>query len=119
MEKQALDLEDLNQDFYKENESVQPLYDDLKTTRVSESQIRIALLQCLKNAIETGDFDTAVEDIKSEATVRKCYDSSNWGNNFNNNSGLFDLETYGRDVQRIALSEQGKSELAKVIKELA
>ncbi len=118
LEKQALSIDDLNLIFYKEDDTFLPLYDDLRTTRTSESQIRIALLQCLLHALKTGDFSTDVEQIRSEATDRKCYDKNNFANNFTNNSGLFDFEKYNKDVKSINLSEQGKAELAKVIKEI-
>lgn len=118
LEKNDLSVDHLNQLFYKESDQIQPLYDNLKTTRTSESQIRITLLQCLLNAIQTGDFQTEVEAARKEASVRKCYDKNNWAGNFTNNAALFDFDKYSRSVKTIALSDQGKSELANVIKEL-
>ncbi len=118
LEKQALSVDDVNLLFYRENDQIYPLFDDLKTTRTSESQIRIALMQCLGNALRTGEFYTMVEDVRSEATDRKCYDRNNFAGNFTNNSGLFDYEKYSKSLKKITLSEQGKAELAKVVKEL-
>jgi len=114
------DLSDahLNQLFYKEGDAILPLYDDLKTTKTSESQIRITILQCLLNAIRTGEFQTTVDAARAEASNRKCFDKNNWGNNFTNNATFFDFTKYSRKVTTIALSEQGKAELANVIKEL-
>jgi len=118
LEKQGLSVDHLNQLFYKDGDQILPLYDDLKTTRTSESQIRITLLQCLLNSIRTGDFQTQVESARDEASTRKCYDKNNWGGNYSNNAALFDFEKYSRQVKVITLSEQGKAELANVIKEL-
>jgi len=118
LEKHDLSVDHLNQLFYKEGEAVLPLYDDLKTTRTSESQIRITLLQCLLNAIRTGDFQTTIEAVREEASTRKCYDKNNWSNNYTNNASLFDFVKYTKTLKTIALSEQGKTELADVIKEL-
>ena len=118
LEKTDLSIDHLNQLFYKEGDQVLPLYDDLKTTRTSESQVRITLLQCLHNAIRSGKFQTTVEDVRQEATTRKCYDKNNWGNNYSNNSGLFDFDKYTKDVKTITLSDQGKKELSDVIKEI-
>lgn len=118
LEKHDLSVDHLNQLFYKEADSILPLYDDLKTTRTSENQIRITLLQCLLSAIRTGLFQTTVEAARGEAETRKCYDRRNWGNNFTNNSSLFDFKKYTKAVTRITLSDQGKCELAGVVKEL-
>ena len=118
LEKNDLSVDHVNQLFYKEGDQIVPLYDELKTTRTSESQVRITLLQCLLNAIRTGDFQTTVEAAREEAATRKCYDSRNWGNNYTNNAGLFDFEKYTKAVKTITLSEEGKTELAHVMKEL-
>ena len=118
LEKSDLSMDHLNQIFYKEGGEIRPLYDDLKTNRTAESQVRITLLQCLLNGIKTGDFRTTVEAARQEAIARKCYDKNNWGNNYNNNGALFDFKKYTKDVQSLALSESGRAELANVIKEL-
>jgi hypothetical protein len=59
-----------------------------------------------------------VESAREEASTRKCYDKNNWSANYSNNATLFDFEKYSRQVKVITLSEQGKTELAKIIKEL-
>jgi len=118
LEKSGLTVENLNQLFYKEDNNILPLYDDLKTTRVSESQIRITLLQCLHEAIKSGDFKANLDAVRDEAVTRKCYDVKNWANNFNNNAHLFDFEKYSKKIKIVSLSETGKTELANLIKEL-
>ena len=116
--KYHLSIAQINQLFYKEGDNIFPLCDDLKTTRTSETQIRITLLQCLLSAIKTGDFQTTVEAARQEVQTRKAYDVSNWGNNYTNNAGLFDFDKYSKTIKVITLSEQGKKELGEVIKEL-
>jgi hypothetical protein len=118
LQKNSVTIEELNQLFYKEGENILPLYDDLKSTRTSESQIRITLLQCLLKAIATGEFQTTTESVKEEAQKRKVYDASNWSNNYTNNAALFDFDKYSKGIKVINLSEEGKSRLASVIKEL-
>lgn len=118
LDKQNLTVEDLNQIFYKEGDKILSLYDDLKTTRTSESQVRITLLQCLHNALTSGNFQTSVEAVREEATTRKCYDGNNFGNNYTNNATLFDFDKYSKNVKVITLSEEGKRELADVIREI-
>jgi len=118
LDKHGLTLENLNQLFYKEESRILPLYDDLKTTMTSESQVRITLLQCLQSAIQSGDFETTVEATRTETKMRKCYDNNNWANNYTNNAMLFDFEKYSKNVKAIKLSDQGKTELADLINEL-
>lgn len=119
LKKQKVTMKEINQLFYKEGTDILPLFDDLKTTRTSESQIRITLLRCFLNAVQEGDFSTTLEAVQEEATQRKCYDSKNWNNNFTNNSALFNFgDKFTRKIPTIGLSDQGKVELADLIKEL-
>ena len=118
LDKYDLSVEHLNQIFYKENDQILSLYDDLKTTSTSGCQIRITLLQSLKAAITTGEFKTTVEKARKEVQERKCYESSNWGSNYTNNADLFDFDKYSKKLKDITLTEEGKKELAKLIKEL-
>jgi len=118
MKKCGVSLEHLNNLFYKDNGQVAPLYEDLKTTRLAEGQIRIALLQALRNAMTNGEFQASVEDIRAEAIARKCYDTNNFAKNFNNNAALFDFAKYEKSTDMVKLSEDGRKELAEVIKEL-
>lgn len=118
MEKQSVSLEQLNNLFYKQGQQIKPLYEDLKTTRMSEGQIRIALLQALHSAIRTGDFDADVEAVRKQCTDRKCYDSPNFAAHFRNNKTLFAFDKYTKTTKTVRLSEAGRKELAQVIKEL-
>jgi hypothetical protein len=118
MEKYKISIDQLNQLFYKENDQILPLFDDLKTTRSSESQIRVALLKALINALSTGEFQATTEDIRAECQARKCYDMNNFGGNFTNNASLFDFKKYTAKLKTVTLSEEGKKELSEVIEEL-
>jgi hypothetical protein len=117
MDKNAVSLEELNLVFYKEGESFLPLFDSLGTTKTSESQIRVALLGCLRSALNAGEFEVALEEVKTECQQRKCYDGSNWRNNFVNNARLFS-EKFTKDSKTLKLSDEGKKELAEVVKQL-
>ncbi len=118
MEKNTVSLEDLNLVFYKEGESFLPLYDSLGETKTSESQIRVALLRALRSALTNGEFEATLEDVKSECQQRKCFDGNNWRNNFVNNKRLFDFGKFAKDIKAVKLSDEGKEELAEVVKQL-
>lgn len=116
---QSFGINEINQIFYKEGDEVKPLFDDLKTTGIAESQIRIALLQALKNSIITGDFEFDGEVVREETEIRKCYHPGNFSANFKNNRGLFEgFEKYDKKSPKIKLSKAGREQLAEIIKEL-
>jgi hypothetical protein len=118
MQKCGVSIEEMNNLFFKDGDAMSPLYEDLKTTRMAEGQTRIALLQSLQAAIPSGEFQTSVEDVRKEAVARKCYDSTNFGKNFTNNASLFDFERWDKTIRVIKLSDEGRTELAKLIKAL-
>ena len=119
LKKSSLTVEHINQLFYKEEGHFKPLYDDLKTTKASESQIRIALLHSLLNGMHTGDFEFNGESVREEAQVRKCYDSPNFTTHFKNNKELFEgFSSYSKKSPTIKLSANGKAKLAELIKDL-
>lgn len=118
MKKCNVSIDQLNNLYYKEGSEIKPLYEDLKTTRMAEGQIRITLLQALRNAMTSGDFDASIDEVRQEATARKCYDKGNFARNFNNNASLFDIDRYDKAAPTIRVSDDGKKELAEIIKEL-
>ena len=119
MKKQGLSIDDINQLFYREDGDVLPLFDDLKTTKMSESQIRIALMQALRTGLESGAFEFDGEEVRAECQLRKAYDPSNFTANFKNNAELFEsFEKYDKASPTIRLSEVGKSRLADLAREL-
>jgi hypothetical protein len=119
LKKSGLTVEHINQLFYKEEGNFLPLYDDLKTTKASESQIRIALLHSLLKGLHTGEFEFNAESVRDEAQVRKCYDKANFAAHFKNNKELFEGFTkYNKTSPTIRLSGDGKARLAEVVKDL-
>lgn len=118
MGKYSVTIGELNNLFYKEGQAIMPLYEDLKTTRMSEAQIRIALLQALHHGLGDGEFIAQVEDIRTECRDRKVLDAPNFSANFKNNNSLFDFDNYSKDTKSLRLSEEGRRELAEIIKEL-
>jgi len=118
MEKEKVTIAELNRLFYREGERILPLFDDLKTTRMSEGQVRVTLFQCLINAMTTGEFEANLDSVRTECTQRKCYDAGNFTANFRNNGTLFDTGKIDRTTKSLRLSDNGKKELADLIKEL-
>jgi hypothetical protein len=118
LKKYGVTIEELNNLFYKEGDRFETLYEDLKTTKMAEAQMRIAMLQSLKSALSTGDFEATVANVRSEAMTRKCIDTANFARNFQNNGALYDFQTYDKTTTTVRLSEEGKKALAALIKQL-
>jgi hypothetical protein len=118
MEKYSVTIAEINNLFYKDAGVITPLYEDVKTTRMSEAQIRITLLQGLKSALADGEFAVTVEAVRTECRDRKTLDSANFAANYKNNATLFDFEKFDRETKTLRLTEDGKKELAQLIKEL-
>lgn len=119
LKKASLTVDHINQLFYKEDDNFLPLYDDLKTTKAAESQIRVALLHALLSGMHTGDFEFNGESVRNEVQIRKCFDQPNFATIFKKNSDLFDgFTNYSKTSPTIKLSAEGKARLAEVIKEL-
>ncbi len=116
LEKHALSVDQINNLFYKEDGDLKPLFEDLKTSRMAEAQIRIALLQALKSGLVAGDFVASVELVRQECAARKCYDSANFSANFKNNATFFDFDIWSKEVKSLQLSDSGRKELAELIK---
>lgn len=118
MEKYGVSISELNNLFYKEGTTIKPLFEDLKTTRMSEAQIRVTLLQALCSALVDGDFTAQVENVRAECRDRKVLDGANFVANYKNNASLFDFDKYDKGTTALRLSEDGRKELAQIIKEL-
>jgi hypothetical protein len=118
LEKHGVSIGQLNNLFYKEGTEINPLYEDLKTTRMSEAQIRVTLLQALRRGLADGEFSAQVENVRVECRDRKALDAANFAANYKNNTSLFDFEKYDKDTKALRLSESGRKELAQLIKEL-
>ena len=119
LERYGLTLEDLNQVFYKDGDNILPLYEDLKTTKTSECQLRIALMLALRTAIKTGEFTFNGEAVRSECQTRKCYDAANFASTFRRYAEFFDgLEKYESSAPTVRLSEGGRKMLSELVKTL-
>jgi pyruvate/2-oxoglutarate dehydrogenase complex dihydrolipoamide acyltransferase (E2) component len=117
LEKHGISISEINNLFYKEGTVIKPLYEDLKTTRMSEAQIRVTLLQALLSALSDGEFIAQVENVRTECRDRKSLDVANFAANYKNNDSLFDFNKYDKDTKSLRLSENGRKELAQLIKE--
>lgn len=117
LEKEKISVDQINNLFYKENGEIKPLFDHLGSTKLSESQIRISLLEAFRNALTSGEFKVSTEAIKDLCNIYKCYDSPNFAQNFKRNRQFFNEDYKNGGI--LTLSTEGKERLGEIIKELA
>jgi hypothetical protein len=109
----------INHLYYKDGDNILPLYDDLGSNKMSESQIRLCLLMAFENSFKSGEFEVSGEEVRKKCQLLKCYDSPNFAANFKNNKLFFDsFDAYDKNTP-LRLSSEGKKELAKVLKSIA
>lgn len=116
-----ISLQQINNLYYKDNAELQPLYDTLNSTSMSDCQIRLALLSAFENAYHNdGDLSFNCETVRSRCQAMKCYNSPNFTSNFKASCNLWDNwpEKYDKNLL-IMLSVEGKKELAKLLAELS
>jgi len=116
LETNGVSFEMINKLYYKENGQILPLYESLKSTQMSECQIRLALLTAFENSFATGEMKFNGEEVRKRCQQMKCYDGSNFAANFKNNSHLFDdwAEKYDKTAT-YGLSIDGKKKLAETL----
>jgi SOS response regulatory protein OraA/RecX len=115
----GLTIEDINELYFKQGDTMLPLFDDLKTNKMTESQLRVALLRALVSAMNSGEFEFNGEEVRAECIERKCYDQPNFAATFNRNENLFDgFSQYDKSSPKVKLSEEGRKRLSEIIGEL-
>ncbi|MCL2571681.1 MAG: hypothetical protein FWE11_04695 [Defluviitaleaceae bacterium] len=112
----------LNKLYYKEDGKLLPLYDTVKSTKMSDCQIRIALLSAFESSYNDANGEMAFnyEAIRSRCQTMKCYSRANFASYFKNSKDLW--ETWPDKVDKntmVTLSASGKKELVKVLLDLA
>lgn len=122
MSTNGISISDINNLYYKENDKLMPLYETLGSTKMSECQMRIALLTAFENSFSdpNGDMTFNGEVVRQRCQAMKCYDMPNFSTNLKKNSSFIDNfnDKYDKNAN-YSLSIEGKKELAKIISELA
>jgi len=117
-----IDVNCINEVYYKEDGKLMPLYESVKSTKMSECQIRLALLTAFENSFSdiSGTMSFNGEQVRKRCQDMKCYDQTNFSTHLKNNAYLFVEcpDKYYKDFI-YELSPDGKKELAIVLHDLA
>jgi len=118
LEQGDISIKDFNNIYYIENGQIKPLYEELGTHKMSDSQIRLTLLSAFENGLTNGEFEVNGEYVRQRCQDMKCYDVKNFTHIFARNKNLFDgYDKYNKD-ENIKLSSEGKNELLNILKYL-
>ncbi len=85
-------------------------------TGKSGQQVSLALLIAVRQAMATGTFICALEDLRQMCLHYNCYDSANFAATLKNNSTLFKGRKKGEDLE---LSAPGMKRAAEIIKKIS
>ncbi len=88
---------------------------EIVTTKKATAQIQITCLTALEHALRDGVFRFSIEGIRQRVQDLKCYNSTNFMSTFRNHKRLFKSLD---EPERVELSADGKSKLAKIITEI-
>ncbi len=118
LEANSITIEDLNKLYYQEGNVIKPLYEHMKTTLTSDSQIRLALLTAFENGYSNNELVADVENVRDRCKAFKCYDGGNFTAIFKRSKSFFDgLEE--SSMKTFKLSVEGKKELCIVLRDMA
>lgn len=118
----SISMEVINALYYKEEGKLMPFYETLKSTSMATCQIRLALLTSFENcfADTSGEFSFNCETVRERCKTMKCYDAKNFSSNFKKNAIYWDnLPEKYDGTFKIAVSLEGRKELAKIISDLS
>lgn len=100
--------------FLQNGEKIERLYASLNATKKAEGQVKVALLKCLSNGIQSGQLSASIQDIIEECKEFGIYDA-NLSKNLGRRKQLF----ASLDDKEVRLNAEGEKELASLVKELA
>lgn len=89
----------------------------IATTKKSVAQMQVALLMALENTLMNPNrkFEFSSEEVRQRCIDFQCYDLANFSANFKNRKNLFKSLD---DLEHIALSAEGKAELAETMNQI-
>lgn len=118
----GISIDNINYLYYKEDGKLMPLYETLNSTNMSECQVRLALLTAFENSFtdSNGEMIFSCDVVRARCNAMKCYNASNFSSYFKNNALFWEnWPDKPSKTSKVALSAEGKKELAKVLLELS
>ncbi|MDA8008683.1 MAG: hypothetical protein MPK75_03040 [Alphaproteobacteria bacterium] len=88
----------------------------IQNSTLAKSQIDLACMLALENALRNGSFEFSFEEVKAACRSNNCFNSSNFRQNFKSKSKLFKSFT---NENNVVLTSDGKKYLADLLTALS
>jgi hypothetical protein len=112
----AITTEILDKVFHPTGPGAQLLASAIPGTGKSNKQVNLAILLCVRQALETGSFTCTLKELREMAVHYNTYDSANFSANLKQNKNYFRPREKGADLE---LSGPGLKKAGDLIKAIA
>ena len=106
----------LEQAFHPTGPGAQLLVSEIAGTGKAGKMINLAILLCVRQALETGTFTCTLKELREMAVHYNAYDSTNFSANLKSNKNYFKPREKGGDLE---LSGPGLKKAGDLIKAIA
>ena len=116
MTAQGITSEMLGKVFHPTGPGAQLLVSDIEGNGKSQQQVNLAILLCVRQALETGAFMCTLKELREMAVHYNAYDSANFSANLKTYKNYFKPREKGADLE---LSGPGLKKAGDLIKAIA
>jgi hypothetical protein len=113
---QGITTETLEKAFHPTGPGAQLLASEIAGTGKAGKMINLAILLCVRQALETGAFTCTLKELREMAVHYNAYDSANFSANLKSNKNYFKPREKGGDLE---LSGPGLKKAGDLIKTIA
>jgi hypothetical protein len=113
---QGITTETLEKAFHPTGPGAQLLASEIAGTGKAGKMINLAILLCVRQALETGAFTCTLKELREMAVHYNAYDSANFSANLKSNKNYFKPREKGADLE---LSGPGLKKAGDLIKAIA
>jgi hypothetical protein len=113
---QGITTETLEKAFHPTGPGAQLLASEIAGTGKAGKMINLAILLCVRQALETGAFTCTLKELREMAVHYNAYDSANFSANLKSNKNYFKPREKGGDLE---LSGPGLKKAGDLIKAIA
>jgi hypothetical protein len=116
MSANAISAELLGQVYHPAGAGAQLMASTIPGAGKATKQVNLAMLLCVRQALETGTFTCALMQLREQCVHYDCYDSTNFSASLKNNKNYFKPRSKGADLE---LAGPGLKKAAEIMKGIA
>jgi len=112
----GITTEILEKVFHPTGPGAQLVASDIPGNSKANKMIKLSLLLCVKEALESGAFRCMLKDLREMAVHYNCYDSTNFSTTLKANKSYYNPRHKGDDLE---LSGPGRKKAGDIVKAIA